>query len=66
MRDEGGEQEQEEEEEEEEEAFEIMKTPFERALEAEARPKIRAVPTFTLYLSRVRIESLKKIYGYVL
>ncbi|TGO65648.1 hypothetical protein BELL_0999g00020 [Botrytis elliptica] len=49
--------------EEEEEAFETMKTPFERALEAENRPKIRAVPTFTLYLSRVRIESLKKMYG---
>ncbi|TGO90026.1 hypothetical protein BPOR_0082g00020 [Botrytis porri] len=50
-------------EEEEEEAFETMKTPFERALEAENRPMIRAVPTFTLYLSRVRIESLKKMYG---
>ncbi|KAK6592381.1 hypothetical protein H4I95_11772 [Botrytis cinerea] len=49
--------------EEEEEAFETMKTPFERVLEAEDRPKIRAVPTFTLYLSRVRIESLRKMYG---
>ncbi|KAI9643092.1 hypothetical protein NHQ30_008827 [Ciborinia camelliae] len=48
---------------EEEEAFETMKTPFERALEAEGRPKIRCVATLSLYLSRVRIESLKKIYG---
>ncbi|CAD6441333.1 9856a7c1-f7cf-4c93-8211-29b393709eb0 [Sclerotinia trifoliorum] len=47
----------------EEEAFEVMKTPFERALEAEERPKIRGVATLSLYLSRVRIESLKKIYG---
>ncbi|ESZ97427.1 hypothetical protein SBOR_2205 [Sclerotinia borealis F-4128] len=48
---------------EEGEAFETMKTPFERALEAERRPKIKGVATLTLYLSRVRIESLKKIYG---
>ncbi|KAJ8057973.1 hypothetical protein OCU04_013146 [Sclerotinia nivalis] len=47
----------------EEEAFEVMKTPFERALEAEERPKIRGLATLSLYLSRVRIESLKKIYG---
>ncbi|APA12650.1 predicted protein [Sclerotinia sclerotiorum 1980 UF-70] len=47
----------------EEEAFEVMKTPFERALEAEERPKVRGVATLSLYLSRVRIESLKKIYG---
>ncbi|QSZ32527.1 hypothetical protein DSL72_002105 [Monilinia vaccinii-corymbosi] len=51
------------EEEEEEEAFETMKTPFERALDAEGRPKMRALATLTLYLSRVRIESLKRIYG---
>ncbi|KAF7866740.1 hypothetical protein EAF04_005582 [Stromatinia cepivora] len=47
----------------EEEAFEVMKTPFERALEAEERPKIRGVATLSLYLSRVRVESLKKLYG---
>ncbi|RDL37906.1 uncharacterized protein BP5553_05339 [Venustampulla echinocandica] len=46
-----------------EEAFETMKTPFERAIED--IPKIRAVPTMTTYLSRVRIESLRKKYGYV-
>ncbi|RAL64385.1 hypothetical protein DID88_001861 [Monilinia fructigena] len=68
MRDEGegegeGEGEEEEEEEEEEKAFETMKTPFERALDAEGKPKIRSLATLTLYLSRVRIESLRKIYG---
>lgn len=52
-------------EEEAEQAFETMKTPFERALDAEGKPKIRGLATLTLYLSRVRIESLKKIYGYV-
>ncbi|KAG4029512.1 hypothetical protein MFRU_015g00540 [Monilinia fructicola] len=50
-------------EEEAEQAFETMKTPFERALDAEGKPKIRGLATLTLYLSRVRIESLKKIYG---
>lgn len=41
--------------------FETMKTPFERA--TEGRPKIRAVPFLGVYLSRVRVESLKKLYG---
>ncbi|KAB8303072.1 hypothetical protein EYC80_004525 [Monilinia laxa] len=56
MRDEGD-------EEEEEKAFETMKTPFERALDAEGKPKISGLATLTLYLSRVRIESLRKTYG---
>jgi len=47
--------------EEETEAFETMKTPFERAIEG--RPKIRAIPSMTLYLSRVRIDSLRNLYG---
>ncbi|KAL2071609.1 hypothetical protein VTL71DRAFT_12844 [Oculimacula yallundae] len=47
----------------EEEAFEVMKTPFERALESEARPKVRAMPVMSLYLSRGRIESLRIVYG---
>lgn len=47
--------------EEETTAFETMKTPFERA--NEGNPKMRAVPVMTLYLSRVRIESLRKAYG---
>lgn len=51
-------------EDEDGEGFETMKTPFERAIEGV--PKIRAVPTMTIYLSRVRIESLRKRYGYVL
>ncbi|KAL5321872.1 hypothetical protein ACEPPN_009835 [Leptodophora sp. 'Broadleaf-Isolate-01'] len=50
-------------EEEEEEAFELMKTPFERALESEGKPKVRAMPVMSLYLSRVRIEGLRKAYG---
>lgn len=41
--------------------FETMKTPFERAIED--RPKFRAIPVMTLYLSRVRVESLKKMHG---
>ncbi|KAH7419935.1 hypothetical protein BKA64DRAFT_699938 [Cadophora sp. MPI-SDFR-AT-0126] len=52
-----------EEEEEEEEAFEVMKTPFERALEMEGKPKVRAMPVMSLYLSRARIEALRKVYG---
>jgi hypothetical protein len=50
-----------EEDEEEEESFEIMKTPFERAIEG--TPKVRAVPGMTTYLSRVRIDGLRKKYG---
>lgn len=46
---------------EEEPAFEVMKTPFER--EIEGRAKVRALPTMSLYLSRVRVESLKKTHG---
>jgi Alba len=41
-----------------EEEFETMKTPFERAIEG--KPKVRAVPVMTLYLSLVRIDSLRK------
>jgi Alba len=43
---------------ESEEEFETMKTPFERAIEG--KPKFRAIPVMTLYLSRVRIDSLMK------
>jgi hypothetical protein len=38
-----------------------MKTPFERAIEG--RPKIRSVPVMTLYLSSVRVDSLRKLHG---
>jgi len=48
----------------EEEGFEVMKTPFERAIEG--RPKVREVPVLIVYLSRVRIEILRKKYGYVM
>jgi len=41
--------------------FETMKTPLERAIEE--RPKVRALPIMTIYLSRVRIERLKVAYG---
>ncbi|KAK0108329.1 hypothetical protein ONS95_003144 [Cadophora gregata] len=50
-------------EEDEEEAFEVMKTPFERALEVEGKPKVRAMPVLSLYLSRIRIETLRMKYG---
>lgn len=42
-------------------AFETMKTPFERANEGKA--KMRAVPVMTIYLSRVRVDGLRKAYG---
>ncbi len=45
-----------------EEAFETMKTPFERAIEGKA--KVQAVPVMAIYLSRVRVESLRREYGY--
>jgi hypothetical protein len=54
---EGGEAESEE----ETTAFETMKKPFERA--NEGNPKMRAVPFMTIYLSRIRIDGLKKAYG---
>ncbi|CAD6505154.1 BgTH12-00649 [Blumeria graminis f. sp. triticale] len=41
--------------------FEVMKTPYERSIES--IPKIRTDLTLRIYLSRVRIESLKKICG---
>lgn len=45
---------------EDESTFETMKTPFERAIEDV--PKVRAVPVMTIYLSRVRVESLRKSF----
>jgi hypothetical protein len=42
-------------------AFETMKTPLERAIEG--KPKVKAIPVLTTYLSRVRIGSLKEKYG---
>lgn len=51
-------------EESEEEGFEVMKTPFERAIEG--TKKVRVVPVMSIYLSRVRIESLRRDYGQVL
>lgn len=47
--------------EEESTAFETMRTPFERA--NEGRAKMRAVPVMSIYLSRVRIDALRKAYG---
>ncbi|KAH8685640.1 hypothetical protein BGZ60DRAFT_522926 [Tricladium varicosporioides] len=46
---------------EEDDDFEMMKTPFERVIEG--KPRVRAVPTMTIYLSRIRIDILKKEYG---
>ncbi|KAI1402938.1 hypothetical protein F4819DRAFT_452733 [Hypoxylon fuscum] len=46
---------------EEEDDFEVMKTPFERAIEGQ--PRLRGVPVMSLFLSRVSIEELKKRYG---
>ncbi|KAI0913928.1 hypothetical protein F4824DRAFT_201987 [Ustulina deusta] len=41
--------------------FEVMKTPFERAIEG--RPLVRGVPVMSLFLSRSPIEELKRRYG---
>ncbi|KAI1353547.1 hypothetical protein F5Y01DRAFT_55333 [Xylaria sp. FL0043] len=41
--------------------FEVMKTPFERAVQEQ--PLVRAVPVMTLFLSRSPVEELKKRYG---
>ncbi|KAI1465962.1 uncharacterized protein F4812DRAFT_460941 [Daldinia caldariorum] len=41
--------------------FEIMKTPFERAIEGQ--PRWRGIPVMSLFLSPVPIEELKKRYG---
>ncbi|ORY65098.1 uncharacterized protein BCR38DRAFT_319074, partial [Pseudomassariella vexata] len=43
-----------------EDDFEVMKTPFERAIEG--RPKIRKVAVMSLFLSRVSVDELKKRY----
>ncbi|KAI1438456.1 hypothetical protein GGR50DRAFT_432344 [Xylaria sp. CBS 124048] len=44
-----------------EDEFEVMKTPFERAIEG--RPLVRGVPVMSLFLSRSPIEELRKRYG---
>ncbi|CAJ2503021.1 Uu.00g104150.m01.CDS01 [Anthostomella pinea] len=41
--------------------FEVMKTPFERAIEG--RPLVRGVPIMSLFLSRVPVEELRRRYG---
>ncbi|KAF2972433.1 hypothetical protein GQX73_g1071 [Xylaria multiplex] len=41
--------------------FEVMKTPFERAIEGQ--PVLRGVPVMSLFLSRSPIEELKRRYG---
>jgi len=41
-----------------EEEFETMKTPFERAIEG--KPKVKAIPLMMLYISRVRVDTLRK------
>ncbi|KAI0471337.1 hypothetical protein F4859DRAFT_116143 [Xylaria cf. heliscus] len=45
----------------EDDDFEVMKTPFERAIEG--RPRVRGVPVMSLFLSRSPIEELKRQYG---
>ncbi|KAI9739428.1 MAG: hypothetical protein M1818_005116 [Claussenomyces sp. TS43310] len=45
-------------------AFETLKTPLERAIEG--RPKVRAIPFMSIYLSRVPVEKLMAAYGYYL
>lgn len=46
---------------EEGDRFEVMKTPFERSIEGKV--KIREAPVMTLYISRVRVDSLRRAYG---
>lgn len=47
--------------EEEIDNFEIMKTPFERAING--IPKVRLEPSMKIYLSRIRVDDLRKVYG---
>lgn len=42
-------------------SFEIMKTPFERAIEGV--PKVRIEVSMSIYLSRVRIDDLRNMHG---
>ncbi|KAI1389732.1 uncharacterized protein F4822DRAFT_211409 [Hypoxylon trugodes] len=44
-----------------EDDFEVMKTPFERAVEGQ--PRLRGVPVMSLFLCQVPVEELKKRYG---
>ncbi|KAI1308606.1 hypothetical protein F5Y03DRAFT_93051 [Xylaria venustula] len=46
---------------EEDDEFEVMKTPFERAIEGQ--PLARGVPVMSLFLSRSPVEELKRRYG---
>ncbi|KAI2625929.1 hypothetical protein GGR54DRAFT_523583 [Hypoxylon sp. NC1633] len=41
--------------------FEVMKTPFERAVEGQ--PRLSGVPIMSLFLCQVPVEELKKCYG---
>ncbi|KAI0446254.1 hypothetical protein F4803DRAFT_547495 [Xylaria telfairii] len=45
----------------EDDEFEVMKTPFERAIAGQ--PLVRGVPIMSLFLSRSPVEELKKRYG---
>jgi hypothetical protein len=45
----------------EQDDFEVMKTPFERAIEG--RPTLRTIPIMSLFLSRVSINPLKRQFG---
>ncbi|KAI0110900.1 hypothetical protein GGR51DRAFT_547550 [Nemania sp. FL0031] len=45
----------------EDDEFEVMKTPFERAIQG--RPLVRGVPVMSLFLSRSPVEELRKRYG---
>lgn len=51
----------EDDDEDEDDDFEVMKTPFERAIEG--RPLLRGVPIMSIFLSRSPIPELKKQYG---
>ncbi|KAI0868495.1 hypothetical protein GGS24DRAFT_211974 [Hypoxylon argillaceum] len=45
----------------EDDEFEVMKTPFERAIQG--RPLVRGIPVMSLFLSRSPVEELKRRYG---
>lgn len=49
------------EQDDEDDEFEVMKTPFERAIEG--KPIVRGVPVMSLFLSRSPIEELRRRYG---
>ncbi|KAI1270763.1 hypothetical protein F5Y18DRAFT_21275 [Xylariaceae sp. FL1019] len=57
----GGRKDDEDNDMDDEDDFEVMKTPFERAIQGQ--PKLHRIPIMSLFLSRTPVEELRKRYG---